>query len=391
MRLLIQSHSFWPALGGVETYARLLAEGMGSDRTFQTTVVTQTPHKGAHPDSRFRVVRRPGIYGLWQLVRASDVVFIAGPALPPMILAALARKPFVVEHHGYQAICPNGLLLNKLQGGVCEGAFRHKRYSECRRCVRADRGGVRALAQLALTFLRRWMCRRAFAHVAVSDHVRKRHDFEGMTVIYHGIPDLAPNAPTASEPNERKVHFGYVGRLVEEKGLPLLVRAAGKVKSDGVPHRLSFIGDGPLRDSLQTQANAAGLGRDVVFTGFLEGTALQHAIRDLDVVVMPSVWEETAGLAAIEQMMRGRAVLAADIGGLGEVVGDGGVKFRPFDGEDLARRMVELTDHQFRATVGATARVRAVRLFQLQRMIDEHKALFLRACRTQTASAQDAS
>jgi glycosyltransferase involved in cell wall biosynthesis len=73
----------------------------------------------------------------------------------------------------------------------------------------------------------------------------------------------------------------------------------------------------------------------------LEGRELLRAVEALDVTVMPSVWEETAGLAAIEQMMRGRVVLAADIGGLGEMVGDGGVKFRAFDSEDLASKMTD--------------------------------------------------
>ena len=380
IRILIYSHAFWPAVGGAETYARLLAEGMAADNTFETTVVTETPGAGSDPEWKFRIIRRSGLRRLWQLVRASDMIFAAGPALAPMLFATLARKPFVIEHHGYQAICPNGLLLNKYRGAVCAEAFRNKRYGECRRCVRADRGEVRALVQLALTYLRRWLCRRAYAHVAVSDHVRKRHDLEGMKVIYHGIPAAPPVAAIgAAEAGNREVHFGYVGRLVEEKGLPLLVEAAGKLKAQGVQHRLTFIGDGPLRGSLRTQAELAGLNGEVCFTGFLEGPVLQRAIADVDVVVMPSVWEETAGLAAMEQMMRGRAVLAADIGGLGEVVGDGGVKFRPFDSENLAERMAELSNPEVRLSVGIAARARATRLFQLERMVSEHKALFLEA------------
>jgi len=380
MNLLMHSHFFSPSVGGVETYARLLAEGMAADGAFRITVVTETPHGGADIKWKFRVVRRPGLRQLWQLVRAADVILIAGPALTPMVFAMLARKPFVIEHHGYQAICPNGLLLNKTHGGVCAEAFKNKRYGECVRCVRADRGGVRALAQLALTFIRRWLCRRAYAHVAISDHVRKRHDLEGMKVIYYGIPDAPTLAGTGTaERGGREVHFGYVGRLVEEKGLPLLVEAAGKLKSKGVRLRLSFIGDGPLRGSLRAQAEEAGLDGDVCFTGLLEGPALQRAAAELDVVVMPSIWEETAGLAAMEQMMRGRVVLAADIGGLGEVVGDGGVKFRPFDSENLAERMAELTGPELRSNIGAAARARANRLFRLERMVGEHKALFLGA------------
>ena len=54
---------------------------------------------------------------------------------------------------------------------------------------------------------------------------------------------------------------------------------------------------------------------------------------------MPSIWEETAGLAAIEQMLRGRLVIASDIGGLGEMVGDAAIKFPAGDAPTLADQM----------------------------------------------------
>ena len=44
---------------------------------------------------------------------------------------------------------------------------------------------------------------------------------------------------------KREVHFGYVGRLVEEKGLPLLLEAVREIKAQGVRHRLSLLGTAP--------------------------------------------------------------------------------------------------------------------------------------------------
>lgn len=382
--LFVYAHYFWPSIGGVETYVRLIAEQFSADKEFTTTVVTQTPQGSPDPQWMFSLHRRVRIFRLLRLIHTADVVLIAGPAIAPMLFAILNRKPFIVEHHGYQAICPNGLLLNKYRGGVCAEAFRNKQYGECIRCTRVQRGALRGFTQLSLTFFRRWLCRRAYAHVAISHHVRKRHDLKEMKIIYYGIPQAAPvhGMGRVDLMPARKVHFAYVGRLVEEKGLPLLLAAAVKLKSRGVCHRLSFIGDGPLRHVLREQTQAAGLNGEVCITGFLEGPALQYAVAEVDVVVMPSIWEETAGLSAIEHMMRGRAVLAADIGGLGEVVGDGGVKFRPGDLEDLVDRMTALTNHQFRSAVGARGRARAARLFQIDRMIHDYRELFLEACRS---------
>ena len=57
---------------------------------------------------------------------------------------------------------------------------------------------------------------------------------------------------------------------------------------------------------------------------------------------MPSEWEETAGLAAIEQMMRAGVVVAANIGGLSEIVGDAGLTFPAKDSAALAARLQQI-------------------------------------------------
>ena len=378
IKLLIYSHSFFPAVGGVETYAQLLASCITDDESFDVRVITQTAAENEGAYSGASVIRRPTFARLVREIADADVVFSAGPALAPMLLALLCRKPFVVEHHGYQAVCPNGLLLNKVRGGVCAQSFRNGRLSECYQCVAVDRGAKHALLQIAGVFARRWLCKRTFINIAVSNHVKERHGLDRMTVIYHGIPsDPSVNRAVGRQAAEDGVvRFGYVGRLVEEKGLSLLVAATAMLKSEGIPLQVYFIGDGPLRATLAAQVRELGIDGLVTFSGFLRGDALAHAASSLDVVVMPSAWEETAGLSAMEQMMRGRAVLAADIGGLGEIVGRGGVKFRPFDRESLAEGMKALTDVDFRIGIGIAGRARAHELFNLARMIGDHKALF---------------
>jgi glycosyltransferase involved in cell wall biosynthesis len=120
MKLLVYSHYFAPSVGGVETIVLALARGLaelpdsGGAQQFQVTLVTQTP-AGNYDDSAlpFRTIRQPDFVQLWHLVRNSDVVHVAGPALAPLIFGLVARKPLVVEHHGFQTICPNGQLLSR--------------------------------------------------------------------------------------------------------------------------------------------------------------------------------------------------------------------------------------------------------------------------------------
>src|SRR5438445_73341 len=78
---------------------------------FEATVVTPTP-AGEMDDATlpFPIVRCPGVVMLLRLIRAAHVIHVAGPCFLPMLFALLLRKPVVVEHHGYQAVCPNGLL-----------------------------------------------------------------------------------------------------------------------------------------------------------------------------------------------------------------------------------------------------------------------------------------
>src|SRR5207244_12278931 len=121
--------------------------------------------------------------------------------------------------------------------------------------------------------------------------------------------------------------FACVGRLVIEKGLPLLLKAVGRLKNEEYKFSLKIVGDRPERAQLECLASALGLCDTVVFTGTLTGNALQETLRGISALVMPSICEETAGLAAIEQMIRGRLVIVSDIGGLGEVVDGAGVKF----------------------------------------------------------------
>jgi glycosyltransferase involved in cell wall biosynthesis len=234
MNLLIYSHYFAPSVGGVESIVQSLAAGIAELRTtngyreFNVTVVTETP-AGSYDDTKFpfRVVRRPGAIRLWQLVRASDVIHSAGPAFLPMLLAWLSRKRFVVEHHGYQATCPNGLFVHQPDRAICPGYFQAGRYGECFRCLQSEfSSGWTAAKLLGFMFPRNWLARAATTNIAVTMHVDHRQKLPRTTVVYHGIEDPLSNPDRSSSP--QKLRIAYVGRLVPEKGIPVLLEA-GKI------------------------------------------------------------------------------------------------------------------------------------------------------------------
>jgi glycosyltransferase involved in cell wall biosynthesis len=398
MKLLIYSHSFAPSVGGVETIVLSLASGLAGLRSasgnpeFEITLATQTPaDKFDDTSLPFRVVRRPNLIHLWDLIRVSGVIHIAGPALAPLCLAFLARKPVVVEHHGYQAICPNGLLIHKPGDRVCPGHFVARNYKECLSCLKQESSSWRSLVTLLLEFPRNFLVRHVAANLAISNHSLKRCGLAHSKVVYHGIDSPLGNGQQydGRSSSHGKVTFAYVGRLVSEKGIDTFLEASRLLHEEGHSFDVRLIGDGPERPKLEAIIARDHLDPTVQVTGFLTGAALAEALRDVRIVVMPSVWEETAGLAAMEQMMRGRMVIASDIGGLGEIVGDTGLKFSPGDALALADAMRKIVlQPALIDSFGKIARERAQKLFLRERMIAEHASVYRDVLSTRKTPAE---
>ena len=388
MKILIYSKAFLPTVGGVQTVVCELARGLAEkgcsdgDKKIEVTVFTRNKNRMDADDSLpYRLVRDPNWRSLFQLIQQADIIHVAGPAMLPMALSLLLHKPLIVEHHGYQSICPNGLLVYQPDHSLCPGYFMQKRYEMCLRCNAANLGWRKSLLSLALTFPRRWMCQQASTNIAVTDHVLRRISLPRTEVVYHGIADntdVLQNQNLASDGNPLQI--GSIGRLVSEKGLPTLLRAAKRLDDEGINFRLTFVGDGPERANLESLARNLQFRNRVEFLGQLRGSELTEAVESIKVVVMPSEWEETAGLAAIEQMMRGGVVIASDIGSLGEVVGEAGLRFKAGDSDALYSRLREVIESpSLRASLSLAARRRAMQTFSRNSMIEGHISAYRRA------------
>ncbi len=381
LKLLLYAHDWAPGVGGVEIVTMALARGFSAWSTthpgesIETTVVTNTP-AGTMDDSRlpFRVVRRPGKAQLARLIRASDVVHVASAALPPMALAWFFRKPVVVEHSGYQAICPNGLLLYEPDRTVCPGHFMAGRYASCVRCNSAPLGRTASLRYMLLTFPRRWLARRISRNIAPSSHIAERIQLPRTDVIYHGVPDQ-PLA--ASRTNDAPASFAYVGRLIPEKGLSVLLRAAHTLAQQNYSFRLKVVGDGPERQQLENMTDELGLRDRTEFLGTVPGSVIAELLSGVTAVVMPSVCEDVAPLVAIEQMMQGNVLIASEIAGLGEIVDGAGLKFPAGDDNALQSCMRRVIDEpSLVADLRIRARQRALEAFTEGRMIAGHVRLY---------------
>jgi glycosyltransferase involved in cell wall biosynthesis len=385
MKLLIYSHFFAPSVGGVETLVLSLARGLAGMRTpsgdpeFEITLATQTPAENFEDESLpFRIVRQPSLIQVWGLIRASDVVHVAGPALAPMILGLLGRRPVVVEHHGFQTICPNGQLLIEPAGTPCPGHFMAGRHGECLRC-NSRQGWIASRKLWLLTFVRRFLCQRVSSNITPTAWLGGLVQLPRVVAIPHGLEIIA--APVASPASaSRPPVIAFQGRLVTTKGVGILFEAARTLLAQNRAFELLVLGDGPERAALERLSQNAPLAGHVRFTGRLLGAELDAALGHASVVVVPSLGGEVFGLVVAENMLRGLPVITSDLGAFVEVLGEGGRTFRTGDAEALAKELARiLDDPALAARLAGMARQRALEYCDFRRMLENHARIYRQA------------
>ncbi len=216
--------------------------------------------------------------------------------LPPLIWRAAKRSGALVVHtlHEYDLLCSRGTLFK--HGRPCE-----RLHSSC-------------------AVLKAW--KSLFTHdidavVAVSQPVLDAHRARGLfqdlgpdraRVIWNGVA-RRPEADPA--PRIGVFTFGFLGRLVPEKGLGVLLDACRLLPPDA--WRLRIAGQAPL-GTAGFQVQAEGL--PVEFLGFTDPAAF---LASVDVLVAPSIWAEPFGLTLVEAFAAGVPVIGSDRGATGEL------------------------------------------------------------------------
>ena len=149
----------------------------------------------------------------------------------------------------------------------------------------------------------------------------------------------SPPVPTRSRAGA--ITVGFVGRLVEEKGVLVLVQALA------LDERLHarIAGGGPLAQRLRDEVTRLGLEGRVELVGALDPSEVIEFYHGLDVLAVPSIpragWTEQFGRVAIEAMACGVPVVSSDAGALPEVVGDAGILVPHSDASALAAALAD--------------------------------------------------
>jgi glycosyltransferase involved in cell wall biosynthesis len=162
-----------------------------------------------------------------------------------------------------------------------------------------------------------------------------------------------------------------VGRLHPQKGHRYLLEAAQRVVRIMPDAHFLIVGDGCLDGQLRERARRLGMADQVTFTGRLPHEVTLKIVSEVDLFVLPSLYEGMPN-ALLEAMALGRPVVASAVDGCMDVIVDGesGLLIPPSDIDSLAEAMIRLLrDDALRERLGRAARTRVESEFTVQRMV----------------------
>jgi glycosyltransferase involved in cell wall biosynthesis len=179
---------------------------------------------------------------------------------------------------------------------------------------------------------------RAAGSISVSAAIAA--DLGSVSIVIGNAYDAERFSAPAND--EREGELLFVGRLVSDKGLDLLVEALGRLGERGVRPRLTVVGEGPEQNRCARQVVELGLESQVDFLGALSGDDLAVTYRRHRILVVPSRYREPFGIVALEGIACGCAVIASEGGGLSDAVGPCGRLFPNGDVAALAAAIERL-------------------------------------------------
>jgi glycogen synthase len=299
LKILISSHAFSPSIGGIETVSELLA-GEFVLLGHSVMMVTQTPAGGGERFD-YPILRTPSLSELGKAMRWCDLFWQNNLSLRTLWPAWLLRKPVVITHQGSYCRAPSGIdLVQRLKHAV-----------------------VRRTTSVAIS-------RAVAASFAIN------------SVIIHNPYDARMFSAGALRDGQRSARLIFLGRLVSEKGVDILLQALAILQTRNSFPSLTIVGCGPELFAIQQLAKSLRLGDQVTFTGPKRGEELTALLRRHEILVVPSRYKEPFGVVALEGIACGCVVVGSRGGGLPEAIGPCGLTFQNGDVNALASALESL-------------------------------------------------
>jgi len=178
--------------------------------------------------------------------------------------------------------------------------------------------------------------------------------------------------------NQKEFVIGCVARLVQEKGVDILLRAAAGLPGTWCVH---VLGAGPQRQPLENLADELGIAERVVFEPPIPSTQMPAYLVELDALVLPSRtrpnWKEQFGRVLIEAMACGVPVIGSTCGEIPAVIGEAGLIFPEGDVEALRMALLRLQhDKELGRELAARGRARVLAHYTQKQIAAETVAIY---------------
>lgn len=226
----------------------------------------------------------------------------------------------------------------------------------------------------------RWYYSSCDVTIVPSNTIKELIEEEGFTnvkVVENGI-NLTPYTKSTANNNDNNSSFNFneddiillfVGRIVREKNLEVLIRAAKKIIKEIPNVQFVIAGKGPEEDYYKKLVNEEEVSDYFKFLGFVPESKIYSLYKSADIFVFPSKFE-TQGLSGIEAMASGLPVVGADYLAIREIVQNdyNGVLFNPDDSDDLVEKVLKCLSNKKKYSKNA---VESAQRFSIENTTDK--------------------
>lgn len=243
------------------------------------------------------------------------------------------KVPIVMTLHNYRLLCPSGTLYhqNHLFLDSLEAGFSWKAVKQG---VYRDSKPITFWLAASMYLHEQWGTWKAVDRfILLGDHSKAlfaRSKLSALTDKMVVKPNFCYALPAVGVPAEEKPYYLYIGRLTEEKGIPVLLEAFAALN---LP--LHIVGTGPLEDQVKEYSINYS---NINFSGEQPKEKIYELLEGAAALIFPSVWYETFGMVVIEAFSKGVPVIASDLGNIKNMVTQGvnGLRFEAGNANELA-------------------------------------------------------
>lgn len=299
-RILILSHYFYPSIGGIETFSEMLADYLSKEK-FEVRLLTWS-ESTLDKHFPYTIIRNPSMFKIINSHLWADFILENNPCIRLSWPTYFFKKPNMIVLQTW--------IDHSKQANFWKNKLKYRKLNS------------------------------ATEVIAISNSIKQKI-YPSAKIIHNSYNEKIFKK---IEYIKKEKDFGFLGRLVSDKGAELAIQAIllfNKLHKNNKTN-LTIIGNGPELPKLKKLVVDSNLEDAVYFESPLRGKELVNKLNEFKYFLVPSTWEEPFGIVALEAMACGCIPIVSNKGGLPEAIGNGGLTFESGDVNSLVEQMTTL-------------------------------------------------